>query len=209
MQTVTAAVSIELGNVVGGLLIVIAILAIAAAYSLQKTWLAVRTLRARCATELSQLHSHLTNHHLIVSHLVDSLPEAFASQCDRAELTSARERAERSIQAIDAACPQASDMREFSSHQQELFELVGSLTKRIAASPSIREIQSVSGCLQGLTDANQTINDATSAYNASVITYSTFLESPPSSLVARIFRSQAEFCIVDLGQYGDGSSAYS
>ena len=184
----------------------ITVLVIAAAFSLQKTWHSIRTLRARCATELSQLRGHLANHHLIVSHLVDSLPETFASQVDREELTSARERAECSMQAIDTACPKAIQMRDFSSRQQDLFKRVRILTQRISASPSVRDIQSVSGCLEGLADANQTISDATSAYNASVITYSTFLESPQSSLVARICNSPAEFCVIDLGQYSSGSS---
>ncbi|MGI9429238.1 MAG: hypothetical protein ACR2NM_11315 [Bythopirellula sp.] len=198
------------GNlVVGGVLILITIVVIATAFSLQKTWHAVRTLRARCATELSQLSGHLANHHLIVSHLVDSLPETFANQFDRAELTAVRERAERSIHSIDTSCPRATEMRKFSIHQKELFESVESLTERLTESPSVFDIQSVSGCLQGLTDANQTISDATSAYNAAVITYSTYLESPQSSLIARIFKSQAEFCMVDLGQYSTGSSAYN
>ncbi len=185
----------------------IAVLAIATAISLQKTRHAVRTLGARCATELTHLQRHLANHHLIVSHLVDSVPDKFVGQFERAELTEVRERAEQSIDAFDAACPRATDIRKLSGHQQELFELVASLTNRIMESPSIRDIQSVSGCLHGLTDANRTINDATSAYNASVITYCTFLQSPPSSLVARFSKSPGEFCVVDLGQYKSGSSS--
>lgn len=191
----------------GSFLIGIAILLAVAAISLTKRLRAVRSLRTRCAVELSQLQDHLTDHHLIVLHLVDSLPVEFLDQSGRADLTEAREQAEKSIRELDAANPKTIEIRNLCGNEQELFELVESVSDRVFETPSIREIQSVLGCLNGLAEVKRVINDATSTYNASVITYRTFLESPLSSLVERIFLPGAEFCVVDLGQYSSGSSS--
>ena len=60
--------------------------------------------------------------------------------------------------------------------------------------------------LHGLADADRTIIDATSIYNASVITYQAFLESRISRFVVRILKLDAEFQVIDVGQYSSDSS---
>ena len=181
----------------GHLVIVIVVLGLGLAYSLQKTWREVRSLRDRSATELAQLHSYLAGRHLIVSHLSDSLPESFDGHFDREQLVQAREQAERALHAIDPAWPIASEVRVFAGHEQDLLQWIENLTGKIEEVESVRDIQPVSGCLAGLKESNKKIDVAISTYNAAAITYNTYLERPVASLLSR-FSLSGEFGVIDL-----------
>ncbi len=181
----------------GGFTYVLAALAVGIAFSLQKTAQSIRSLRDRSASELSQLKSELSSRHLIVSHLVDSLPATFDRHFDRKRLGEVRDHAERALQLVDPNSPNSADMQAFANCEQELEESVDHLTSCIEADGVVRSAQSVSACLQGLRQATRKINDAVSSYNAAAITYTSYFETPPTSFLCRVFRRN-DFGLFDL-----------
>jgi hypothetical protein len=185
-----------------GFLSVLFVVAVVAGLIFQRTWRAVRVLRNRMVMELSQLKSKLRIRHLIISHLVDSLPSSFPWQVDREQITAARRRAEEALGRIDLDSPQDSDVCTYSSCEQILLALVEDLTARIEADDRVSSIDSVAACVQGLQKARGEIIESVSTYNTAAIAYSTYLES---SRIARLF-SSPEFALCDLDPPGSGVS---
>jgi hypothetical protein len=193
------------GDFVGSFLIGLAVLSVAAALGLHKTWSSLHSLRNNSVTELRQLKSELAARHLIVSHLVDSLPESFDRSFDRQRCREAREQAERVLDSIDSNAPNATDINASTDREQDLFRLIHELTQRIETEESACESQAVSACLKGIEESNRKIGDAVSTYNASAITYRNYLEKPLSAMVARIL-PEGQFDLFDLNLHDSSGS---
>lgn len=181
----------------GSFLILLAVFAACAALGLQKTWHSLHSLRRHSVTELNQLKSELASRHLIVSHLVDSLPESFDHSFNRDRCRETREQAESVLGSIDSSSPIAEDISMATDREQDLFRLIDDLTKRIEADESVCESQAVSACLKGLDESNRRIRDVVSTYNASAITLRNYLERPLSSMVVRLL-PKGQFDLFDL-----------
>ena len=189
----------------GNLIFPAAVCAIAGCLFLYKSWRTVALLYGRTQSELKQLQAHLADRHLIVSHLLDSLPGSFDQNYDRERLSRAQQEAEECLAGIDPHSPTASELRRHSNLEKHLYAEVEMLTEQIQVFADVREIQSVAGCLKGLERSTQQINDAISTYNSAVITLSSCLESRHARIVSRLADENGEFRVFEWG--GDSSKA--
>ncbi|MFK8113252.1 MAG: hypothetical protein AB8B91_13675 [Rubripirellula sp.] len=184
---------------------IVVVLVFVAGIILYRSWHSVRSLHARSVAELRQLQELLAERHLILSHLLDSLPASFDSQFNRTELSQRLGESESFLSLIDPDNPIANDIRRNSRVEQSLYGLVRMLTETIAASESVRESQTVVGCLKGLDASTLRMTEATSSYNTSVITLTSYLASPHQRMIARWTGKEGDFCVFDWGS--DSSEA--
>lgn len=189
----------------GIFLFMLAVLTIVLALILQRTKCSVRSLQNRSSAELSQLMSQLASRHMIASHLVDSIPAKFDRRFPRKRFVEIRLQAETALRAIEPLAPKTCDIGKFADRERDFVEMLEQLTDCLKADGSACASPSVAACLQGLEDATKRINDAVSTYNAAAITYSSYFETPPSSLFARII-SRCEFNLFDLSPQGSHGS---
>jgi hypothetical protein len=165
-----------------------------------------RTLEQRCGSELRQLKSLLSNRHLIVSHLADSIPAKLDGLFERRRFEEQLLSAEKGLQALDADNPDLDDLRAVQWNEQSLAELINELVESLEATDAATQIQTVAGCMTGLEKKTSEIRDALATYNAAAITYSSFLGS---SLVARLKRLPCRFEVLDLEPPGGSVSGDS
>ncbi len=165
-----------------------------------------RTLEQRCAKELRHLMSLLSNRHLIVSHLADSIPASLDGLFEQRRFAKRLSRAEECVQSLDPDHPELAQLQALENNEQSLIELIDDLRDAIEVTESALRIQAVSGCLDGLDKKTCEVRDALSTYNAAAITYSSFLSS---SLVARFQKLQSRYEILDLEPPGSSMSGDS
>ena len=153
------------------------------AFIAYRKWRQLQSLSQRATTGLDQLKSQLKSRHLIVSHLSDSLPSSFSKNLYLPQLREAREKAEYILQKIEPTSPVNTTMRDFANCEQEFVDWAERLIESVEADETVKKIQSVAGCLEGLVGVNHEISDIVSMYNATVIAYTNLVDS---SLIGRL-----------------------
>jgi hypothetical protein len=151
------------------------------------------------------LKSELAARHLVVTHLLDSLPASFGADMQRHRCRMTCRKADRSLNAIEATCPNCADIITTADHERNLSRILDDLLERIEAQESVSSAAAVSACVRELRESSRKILDAVSTYNASVITYRNYLERPISSTVARMGPG-GDFEVFDLTVHGSTDS---
>lgn len=128
-------------------------------------------LSERSTSEFDQLKQQLTNRHVIVSHLADSLPSSFDPKFERQRLREISQTAEDSLSPIDPHRPSAEHVREFMFRERELLDATRELVDNIASDKKLDQSHLVANCIECLDRANAKIGDHTSIYNATAIAY--------------------------------------
>ena len=154
-------------------------------------------LSDRSTRELRELKQQLTNRHLIVSHLVDLLPESFDLRFERQKLREVGQEAKSSLSDIDPQNPCATKISEFALLEHGFISVARDLVDSIASDSSVSQIHLVASCLEGLQKANAQINACKSIYNMSAIAY----QGIRRSSVLKDFGTNERFVIVDLGDW--------
>jgi hypothetical protein len=195
---------------VGSLFILIGFAAAVAVFFLHQAWRSARSLHRRGVAELDQLKRALAARHLILSHLLDSLPDSPAPACDHTRDRQTLQQAVTQLQSIDETCPRTAQILKSAECERNLTTLLEELVKRIDEDGLGRQSQLVSACLRALDDSNRRIRESLSTYNTAVITHEEYLARPVTALVARLLPT-APLRLFDLivGNVGDSSDSTS
>ena len=162
-------------------------------------------LSERSMAELSELKRQLTNRHLIVSHLADSLPSSFDPKFERQKLREISQTAEASLSTIDPRKPCADRIRDFMSKERELVVFTRELIDSIETDERFNQALLVTSCIEGLDKANTQIGDRTSIYNSSPIAHRSLRRT--SFLQQR--KRHAEFTVFVLEEWNAGNTSRS
>ena len=189
-----------------GFAFVLLILTFVPMFMLHRRWRAIRLLRGRTVTELGELLSEVDARHLILSHLADSLPSTPAWQFDKARINELRVRAEQARKRIDPTHPIGKDFRAFSTQEQSLFKLEREVIGRIEADESVRCIESVAGCLDGLKRVGEAMIDSGTTYNTAAITYNQCCDS--SGITRLLAADKFALCDLEPRDSGIGHAEY-
>ena len=131
----------------------------------------LKELSERSTSGFDQLKQQLTNRHVIVSHLADSLPSSFDPKFERQRLREISHTAEDSLSSIDPRRPSADHVREFMFRERELLDATRELVDNIASDSEVNQAHLVASCIECLDRANAKIGDLTSIYNTSANAY--------------------------------------
>lgn len=157
-----------------------------------------RFLEQSCASELSQLKSLISNRHLIVSHLSDSIPNKLDGIYSQQSLRERLANAQQALVLVDPTGPGWEELRQFEKQEQSLCALVYELTEALNSAESLDRMPAVTSCLDALKAKSAEIQNKLSTYNSASITFCSFLSS---SWVARQ-RFQCPFSILDFEPVG-------
>ena len=160
----------------------VVVLCIALGFAMIRSFRAAHALERRCIAELTRLKSLLANRHLVISHLVDSVPEVVNPMFDRRQLLDSLKVAAEELECIDASAPDAARLGHFEAKEQELCLELSNLLRALEKTEYPTKLRSLQSCLDALETKSAEIMDVLSTYNAAAITFSTFLRT---SLVAR------------------------
>lgn len=162
-------------------------------------------LSERSIVELGELKRQLTNRHVIVSHLADSLPSSFDPNFERQKLREISQTAEASLSTIDPRKPCASQIRDFMSRERELANFTRDLIDSIETDERFNQAHLVTSCIEGLDKANTQIGDRTSLYNSSAIAHQNLRRT--SFLQQR--KRHAEFTVFEMEDWNAGNASRS
>ncbi|MAI71901.1 MAG: hypothetical protein CMM01_13435 [Rhodopirellula sp.] len=154
----------------------------------------LRELSHRSIAEFGELKQQLTNRHVIVTHLADSIPKSFDPKFERQKLREISQTAEDSLSSIDPRKPSPDQIREFVCRERELLGVTRELVKSIKTENDLNRAHLVTSCLEGLDRANAQVGDHTSIYNTSALAYQNIKRA---SLLGQR-KHKDEFTIVDI-----------
>ena len=154
----------------------------------------LKELSQRSTAEFGELKRQLTNRHVIVTHLADSIPQSFDPKFERQKLREISQTAEDSLCIIDPRKPSAEKIREFVCRERELLDVTRELIDSIKSEDGLRQAHLVKSCIEGLDRANAQIGDHTSIYNTSAIAY----QSVKRASFLRQRKRKDEFTIFDI-----------
>lgn len=161
-----------------------------------------RVLHQRCIDELKELLALIASRHLVLSHLVDSIPNRLDGLFERRRLERRLQLAEERLRAVDPDAPSRQALRGLEDGEQSLSEAVSDLMEALEATEHVAPVRALSGCLEGLEKRTREILDSVATYNAAAITYASFLSG--SRLARRSF--PGDFDVLDLEPVGSGTS---
>ncbi len=176
------------------------------AISLQKMRKAILSAGDQTLREWQQLKKSLLDRHLVITHLLDSLPNNSVSNFDRNMLSEANTIAEASVRKIEPSSADADDFARIAADQNDCAERLSYLTAGILLKPELMKIRSIKGCLKGLTECEQKIDEAASIYNTAVIAFQTRMESRRAKFVSLFRIKTPTFCELHCGCTGNSSS---
>ena len=153
----------------------------------------LKLLTDRSTRQLRELKQQLTNRHLIVSHLTDSLPDSFDVRFERQKLQTIGQNAESSLSEIDPRNPCATKIGEFALLEQGFISVAQELVNSIVSDRSVSQIHLVTSCLEGLEKCNAQINACKSIYNLSAMTCQNIRQSS----LLKDLRTKERFVMVD------------
>jgi hypothetical protein len=154
----------------------------------------LKELSQRSTAEFGELKRQLTNRHVIVTHLADSIPQSFDPKFERQKLREISQTAEDSLSTIDPRKPSAEKIREFVCRERELLHVTRELVNSIKTEDDLSRAHLVTSCIEGLDRANAQIGDHTSIYNTSAIAY----QSVKRASFLRQRKRKDEFTIFDI-----------
>lgn len=156
----------------------------------------LKELSKRSTAEFGELKRQLTNRHVIVTHLADSIPKSFDPNFERQRLREISQTAEDSLAIIDPRKPSADKIRQFACRERELLDATRKLVNSITAEEDLSQAYLVTSCIEGLDRANAQVVDHTSIYNTSALAY----QSVKRSSFLRNRRREDEFTIFDIDE---------
>ena len=154
----------------------------------------LKELSLRNSAEFAELKRQLTNRHVIVTHLADSIPGSFDPNFERQKLREVSQTAEDSLSIIDPRRPSADQIREFACRERELLILTRELVNSIKTEDELSRAHLVTSCIEGLDRANAQIGNHTSIYNTSALAY----QNTKRTSFLRQRKSKEEFTIFDI-----------
>ncbi len=154
----------------------------------------LKELSLRSTAEFGELKRQLTNRHVIVTHLADSIPGSFDPNFERQKLREVSQTAEDSLSIIDPRRPSADQIREFACRERELLILTRELVNSIKTEDELSRAHLVTSCIEGLDRANAQIGNHTSIYNTSALAY----QNTKRTSFLRQRKSKEEFTIFDI-----------
>jgi hypothetical protein len=164
-----------------------------------------RRLRQHVIDELTQLKSLLSQRHLILSHLIDRIPNRLCDVVDRKTLESRLERARTVLSTLDPIDPKLADLRTLSDSEQRLFELVNDMLDTLNSTQAEQPSDALSACLDGLEKSTHQVLTSMATYNSAAITFRSFVQA--SAIARRCIQGGYE--ILDLEPPDSGVSSNS
>ena len=165
----------------------------------------LKELSNRSRADFGELKRQLTNRHVIVTHLADSIPQSFDPKFERQKLRDISQTAEDSLSTIDPRKPSADQIREFVCRERELLDVTRQLINSIKTEEDLRRTHLVSSCIEGLDRASAQIGDHTSIYNTSAIAYQSVKHA---SFLGQRKRSD-EFSILNIEEWNAKNTVHS
>ncbi|WP_145176359.1 hypothetical protein [Rubripirellula lacrimiformis] len=153
------------------------------------------------------LQKQLLDRHLIVTHLLDSLPVGVGDQSDRDQLRTLNETAAHSVRSLAVESAPASLYCQVAADQDRFISPMNRLIATVVSNPAVSEKPCVVACLSGLRDAGNNIQESQSTFNASVNAYQDHLASVTADGIPQTLRPLTVHEI-DFGRllFGAGSS---
>ena len=156
----------------------------------------LKELSARSTAEFRELKRQLTNRHIIVTHLADSIPKSFDPKFERQKLREISQTAEDSLCSIDPRKPSAEQIRDFASRERELLNATRKLVDSLKTEKDLSQARLVTSCIEGLDRANAQVVDHTAIYNSSALAHQSIKRSP----FKRHHKHEDDFTIFDIDE---------
>jgi hypothetical protein len=134
---------------------------------------------------LTRLKPLLASRHLVISHLVDSVPEVLDPLFDRRQLLDSLEAASDELKCIDASAPDAARLGRFEAKEQDLCLELNSLLRALEATDYPTQLRSLQSCMKAFDTKSDELADGLATYNAAAFTFSTFCRSSPITRKSR------------------------
>jgi hypothetical protein len=165
----------------------VVLLCFAVGFATIRSFRAAHALEQRCIAELTRLKPLLASRHLVISHLVDSVPESLDPLFDRRQLLISLEAAARELKCIDASAPDAARMGRFEAREQDLCLELNNLLRALEKTDFPTQVRSLQSCMEAFDAKSDELVDSLATYNAAAITFSTFRRASPITRNSREF----------------------
>lgn len=133
----------------------------------------IADLSRLCDESWDELKRQLLNRHLIVSHLIDALPDSSM----QSSLSSGNERARATLATLDPATATQASYVKLANHQREFQWALHDAMVYLDSNSSLAGQKTVVACVHGIQESNQSIKQAKSTYNTAAIAYNEILLS--------------------------------
>jgi hypothetical protein len=163
----------------------VVLLSIALGFAMMRSFRAAHALEQRCLSELTRLKSLLASRHLVISHLVDSVPEVLDPLFNRRRLLDSLEAATESLKCIDASAPDAAQLGHFEVCEQDLCLELNKLLRALEKTEYPAQLRPLQSCMEAFDAKSDQLADGLATYNAAAITFSTFRRASPITARSR------------------------
>jgi len=147
-------------------------------------------MRSMCDDAFDQLFDAIRKEHLILDHLVDSIPSRFAP-CLQTQVTRDRINSDSILKSVLADPPNRLLPKSLSQAQSDLWFSIDQLLRLAEKDEDVMNIPSVNACLIRLAEAREASHQAMLKYNWAIITMSAFTELSIPSMVCRLIPSES------------------
>ncbi len=163
----------------------VVLLSIAVGFATIRSFRAAHALEQRCIAELTRLKPLLASRHLVISHLVDSVPEALDPFFDRRQLLDFLGAAAEDLKCIDASAPDPARLGRFEASEQDLCLELHSLLRALEKTDYPTQLRSLQSCMEAFDAKSDELADGLATYNAAAITFWTFCRASPITRKSR------------------------
>ncbi|TWU45348.1 hypothetical protein Q31b_05200 [Novipirellula aureliae] len=147
-------------------------------------------MRSMCDDAFTHLLAAIRKEHLILEHLVESIPSRFAP-CLQTQVTRDRLSANAILKSMLEEPANRLLPRSLSQAQSELWLSTDQLLRLAENDEDVMNLPTVNACLLGLAEAREASYQAMLKYNHSIITMSAFTELSLPSIVCRLMRRES------------------